>query len=76
MYNAGMNVDILGEISETVTKGPRDIDIVYTALDSIMGEALVRTVNTSENDGLTLRLSAYVNALRKMANGLEIKTQI
>ena len=57
-----------------MTKGPRDIDIVYTALDSIMGEALANTVKTSQNDGLTLRLAAYVNALRKIASGLEIKT--
>lgn len=67
-----MVVDIMEEMDEDTVKGPEDIDIVYTGLDNIMGNALDQTVATSEKDGLTLRVSAYVNALKRVLNHYEM----
>merc|ERR1712048_891835 len=67
-----MEVDILAEMDDDIVKGPEDIDIVYTGLDNIMGNALDQTVATSEETGNTLRISAYVNALRRVYHHYEM----
>ena len=47
-------------------KGADDIDIIYTALDSIMNDALKGVVRTSEEKQCTLRLAAYVLAINRV----------
>lgn len=67
-----MDVDILAEMDDDIVKGPEDIDIVYTGLDNIMGTALDQTVATHEKTGNTLRISAYVNALKRVYHHYEM----
>jgi glutamate dehydrogenase (NAD(P)+) len=67
-----MDVDILAEMDDDIVKGPEDIDIVYTGLDNIMGTALDQTVATSIKSGNTLRISAYVNALKRVYHHYEM----
>lgn len=67
-----MDVDILAEMDDDIVTGPEDIDIVYTGLDNIMGTALMQTIATSENTGLTLRIAAYVNALKRIYHHYEM----
>merc|ERR1712110_366671 len=67
-----MEVDILAEMDDDIVKGPEDIDIVYTGLDNIMGNALDQTVATHEKTGNSLRISAYVNALKRVYHHYEM----
>jgi glutamate dehydrogenase (NAD(P)+) len=67
-----MDVDILAEMDDDIVKGPDDIDIVYAGLDNIMGTALDQTVATHEKTGNTLRISAYVNALKRVYHHYEM----
>lgn len=59
-------------MDDDIVTGPEDIDIVYTGLDNIMGTALMQTVNTAEKTGLTLRIAAYVNALKRIYHHYEM----
>lgn len=47
-------------------RGAEDVDLVYSGLDSIMSDALQETVETSEKEKVTLRIAAYLNAIKRI----------
>ena len=47
-------------------RGAEDLDLIYTALDSIMNEALASVVRTAQEKNCSLRLAAYVLAINRV----------
>lgn len=47
-------------------RGAEDLDIIYTALDNIMNEALKSVVVTSEDKKCSLRMAAFVLAINRV----------
>ena len=67
---AGIQVDVEHLDQESV-RGADDIDIVYTALDNIMSNALMHTAEKAEEEGISLRIAAYVNGLERIYSHYE-----
>jgi glutamate dehydrogenase/leucine dehydrogenase len=42
------------------------LDLVYTGLDNIMSESLRETVETANKEKLSLRIAAYLNAIKRI----------
>ncbi len=47
-------------------RGADDVDLVYSGLDSIMSDALQETVDTAEKEKVSLRIAAYLNAIKRI----------
>lgn len=54
------------KIEKNDLRGANDLDLVYTGLDSIMSEALEETVNTAKRENISLRIAAYLNAIKRI----------
>lgn len=65
LQKAGINVP-LNDLSNDITKGGSDLDLVYTGLDNIMSMALQQTVDTAGKRDVTLRTAAYINAIERI----------
>jgi glutamate dehydrogenase/leucine dehydrogenase len=47
-------------------EGASERDLVYSGLEEVMCEAINETKATAKEKGVSLRVSAYVNALRRV----------
>jgi len=62
---AGIKVD-LSKIEKSDLRGANDLDLVYSGLDNIMSDALEETVATAKKENITLRIAAYLNAIKRI----------
>lgn len=62
---AGLKIN-LNKLTHDQLRGAEDVDIVHTALDNIMNEALRSVVKTAEEKNCTLRLASYVLAINRV----------
>jgi len=62
---AGIPVD-LSKIDPREMRGADDLDLVYTGLDNIMSSALEETLKTAEQEKISLRIAAYLNAIKRI----------
>lgn len=47
-------------------RGANDLDLVYSGLDSIMSDALDETISTATRENCSLRIAAYLNAIKRI----------
>lgn len=63
--DSGIKVDF-SKIDKADLRGADDLDLVYSGLDSIMSEALDETVETAQKENISLRIAAYLNAIKRI----------
>ena len=56
-------------------EGADERDIVHSSLDFVMSNAIIEVQDTAEAQGISLRVAAYVNALRRV-NATQLAGQI
>lgn len=61
----GIEVE-LTKLSKVISRGGNDVDLVYTGLENILSQALLKTVGKAEEKGISLRMAAYVNAIERI----------
>lgn len=70
--STGLNINIHDSAAaEVLLKGPSERDLVHTALEEYMCEAVQKVMATSERLSINLRLAAYVNAIYRLHNHFE-----
>ncbi|MDR3737199.1 MAG: Glu/Leu/Phe/Val dehydrogenase [Acidobacteriaceae bacterium] len=62
---------LLGKESSAAEKGPEEKDIVYTALEEIMGETVREMFAMSQKMNLSMRMAGFVIAINKIAKCYE-----
>jgi glutamate dehydrogenase (NAD(P)+) len=65
----GIKIDF-SNISESVVKGASDLDLVYSALDSIMSKAIEKIYKYSVEKKINLRKATYAVAIERIYNVL------
>lgn len=60
----GIDVHLEDEVGEKFMKGGDSLDIVNSALDSFMADAMQRTYKIAKEEDMTMRLASYIYALR------------
>jgi len=61
----GIKFDLQGKHAELL-KGPEEIDIVESALEDVMANAVKTVRKTAAENNTSLRLGAYIDAIRKI----------
>lgn len=46
--------------------GPSERDIVYSGLEDTMAQAVTETIATANKHGVSYRLAAFINAIKKI----------
>mmetsp|Transcript_1791 Transcript_1791/g.1720 ORF Transcript_1791/g.1720 Transcript_1791/m.1720 type:complete len:488 (-) Transcript_1791:34-1497(-) len=60
-----------GTISK-ILDGPSEQDLVYSGLEDVMCEAVAETKKTSQEKGISLRLAAYTNSIKRIYDSMKL----
>jgi len=55
-----------------IIEGPSEQDLVYSGLEDVMCEAVVETKRTSQEKGVSLRLAAFTNAIKRIYDSMKL----
>ncbi|CAK76630.1 unnamed protein product (macronuclear) [Paramecium tetraurelia] len=71
--STGLNINIKdSKIAKKMLEGPSETDLVHTALEQSMIEAVKNIMATSQEYKVNLRLAAYISAINKLNEHFEI----
>jgi len=55
-----------------ILEGPSEQDLVYSGLEDVMCEAVAETKKTSQEKGVSLRLAAFTNAIKRIYDSMKL----